>query len=238
MTDRIGRWGLRLLAVVGAAVVWWLASGEQRERISERVLDASVSYNAPSNIILLDPIQTVKVRLKGPDSRVRQISPNELDVVVNIEAGGPGTRVVLLGRADVVAPEEVEVTSVEPGSLTIRVDREATARLPVVPRIVGTAAGGAVAGPAVTRPDRAMVSGPEGIVSGLTSVTTSAISLDGHSLSFSQAVSVVSPDPLVRIVEPPFVTVQVNLIAGPPDDKEDEAQTGGAPRRADRGRGR
>ena len=237
MTDRISRWGLRLLAVVGAAVVWWLASGEQRERTSERVLDASVSYNAPSNIIILDPIQTVKVRLKGPDSRVRQISPNELDVVVNIEAGGPGTRVVLLGRGDVVAPEEVEVTSVEPGSLTIRVDREATARLPVVPRIVGTAAGGAVTGVMVTRPDRATVSGPEGIVSGLTSVTTSAIALDGHSFSFSQAVSVVSPDPLVRIVEPPFVTVQVGLVAGP-SAKEDEAQTGGAPRRADRGRGR
>ncbi len=227
MTDRAGRWGLRLLALVGAMVVWWLASVDQRERISERVVDASVSYNSAQGLILLDPIQTVKVRLRGPDSQVRRMSPDELDVAVDIEQGAPGTRVVLLGRANVLAPEDVEVTSIEPNSLTVRVDREATVELPVVARLVGEPAGGAVPGPARVRPEQVRVSGPEGLVTGLTSVSTSAISLDGHALSFSQTVSVVSPDPLVRIVEPPFVTVQVTMSSPdttPVDEPAPDAQ--------------
>lgn len=226
MTERASRWGLRLLALVGAVVVWWLASVEERERISERVVDASLSYNSPPGMILLDPIQTVKVRLRGPDSRVRRVAPSEIDVVVDVEAGAPGTRVVLLGQADVLAPDDVEVTSIEPNSLALRVDREAIADLPILPRLVGEPAGGAVPGAVRAIPDRARVAGPEGIVSGLSSVSTGAISLDGHALTFAQTVSVVSPDPLVRVVEPPFVTVQVPMTNPDTTDLDDRPGRG------------
>jgi hypothetical protein len=151
------------------------------------------------------------VRLRGPDRRVRGISPFEIDLVVDVEGDWPGTRVILLSPESVLVPADVEVRSIEPNSLAIRVDREATALLPVLARLVGEPAGGAVPGAARVLPDKVTVRGPEGIVSGLTSVFTNAISLEGHALSFTQTVSVVSPDPLVRVVEPPFVTVQVPM---------------------------
>jgi YbbR-like protein len=211
MTKRAGRWGLRLLAVTIAIVVWWLASVEKRERVSERVVDASVSFNSPPGLILLDPIQTVKVRLRGPDRRVRAVSPYEIDVLVDIKTDIPGTALVLLNASNVVAPEDIEVTSIEPNSLAIRVDRESTVELPILPQIVGEPAGGAVPDQPRMVPDRARVRGPQTIVSTLSSVSTSPISLDGHALSFSQTVSVVASDPLVHVVEPRFVTVQVPM---------------------------
>jgi len=180
------------------------------------VVDASVSFNSSPGMILLDPIQTVKVRLRGPDRRVRGISPFELDLVVDVEGDWPGTRVILLSPESVVVPADVEVRSIEPNSLAIRVDREATALLPVLARLVGEPAGGAVVGVARVVPDKVTVRGPEGIVSGLTSVFTNSISLEGHALSFAQTVSVVSPDPLMRVVEPPFVTVQVPMTSPEP----------------------
>jgi hypothetical protein len=213
MKERIRRTGLRLLALLAALVVWWVASVEKREQTSERVVDASVSFNSSPGMILLDPIQTVKVRLRGPDRRVRGISPFEIDLVVDVEGNWPGTRVILLSPENVVVPADVEVRSIEPNSLAIRVDREATALLPVLPRLVGEPAAGALPGDARVVPDKVTVRGPEGIISGLTSVSTNAVSLDGHALTFAQTVSVVSPDPLVRVVEPPFVTVQVPMVA-------------------------
>jgi len=213
MKERIRRTGLRLLALLAALVVWWVASVEKREQTSERVVDASVSFNSSPGMILLDPIQTVKVRLRGPDRRVRGISPFEIDLVVDVEGNWPGTRVILLSPENVVVPTDVEVRSIEPNSLAIRVDREATALLPVLPRLVGEPAAGAIPGDARVVPDKVTVRGPEGIISGLTSVATNAVSLDGHAQTFAQTVSVVSPDPLVRVVEPPFVTVQVPMVA-------------------------
>lgn len=222
MTERARRMGLRVLALVAALVVWWVASVEKREQTSERVVDAAVSFNSAPGTILLDPIQTVKVRLRGPDRRVRGISPYEIDLVVDVEGDWPGTRVILLSPENVVVPADVEVRSIEPNSLAIRVDREAMALLPVVPRLVGEAAAGAVPGTARVVPDRVTVRGPEGIISGLTSVSTNAISLEGHALSFAQTVSIVSPDPLVRVVEPPFVTVSVPMVGPEPAKAGDE----------------
>ena len=211
MTDRSSRWGLRFLAFFGALVVWWIAAVEKREKITEKVVDASVSYNSARGLILLDPIQTVKVRLRGPDRRVRAIAPFELDLVVDVPASVPGTTTVQLSGENVPTPEEVEVVSIDPNALEIRMDREATAVLPIKPRLVGEPAGGAVPGKPNVVPALARVRGPQSVVSGLASVSTSPISLEGHALSFEQTVSVVSSDPLVHIVEPPFVTVSVPM---------------------------
>lgn len=226
MTERAGRWGLRVLAVVGAMVIWWIVSVEKRERVSEKVVDASLSYNSPRGLILLDPMQTVKVRLRGPDRRIRAIAPFQLDVVVDVQATEPGVVPIQLRADNVLAPDEVEVVTIDPNVLDLRVDREAFAELPILVRFTGEPAGGTVPGEPLARPPRARVRGPATIVSGLTSVSTSPISLDGHALDFSQTVSVVSSDPLVRIVEPLFVTVQIPMRAPEPlaDDDPREAR--------------
>lgn len=222
MTDRVGRWGLRILAFVGAMVIWWITSVETRELISEKVVDASLSYNSPRGLILLDPIQTVKVRLRGPNRRVRALAPFELDVVVDIQASEPGAVPIQLRPENVLAPEEVEIVSIDPSVLEVRLDREAVIEVPILVRLVGEPAGGTVPGEPVPRPGRARIRGPATVVSGLTSVSTSPISLDGHALDFSQTVSVVASDPLVRVVEPAFVTVHVPMsVPEAPVDEEE-----------------
>jgi len=42
-------------------------------------------------------------------------------------------------------------------------------------------------------------------------LTTTPIDLTGHALDFKEQVAVVSPDPLVKVVQPSVVTVQVPL---------------------------
>lgn len=230
MTNRAGRWGLRILAFVGAVMIWWITSIETRERVSEKVVDASLSYNSPRGLILLDPIQTVKVRLRGPDRRIRALAPFALDVVVDVQTSEPGAVPIQLRPENVLAPDEVEIVSIDPNVLEVRLDREAVIEVPILVRLIGEPAGGTVPGEPVAKPARARIRGPATIVSGLSSVSTSPISLDGHALDFSQTVSVVASDPLVRVVEPAFVTVHVPMsVPEPPVDEE-------APRPVRRGR--
>jgi len=221
MTERAGRWGLRILALVGAIVVWWFVSVEKRERVSEKVVDASLSYSPSPGLILLDPLQTVKVRLRGPERRIRAIAPFELDVVVDVQGDGPGVLPVQLRSDNVLTPDEVEVVSIDPTTLDLRLDSEEFAELPIFVRLIGEPAGGTVPGEPVSKPSRARVRGPRTIVSSLSSVSTSPISLDGHALDFTQTVSVVSGDPLVRVVEPLFVSVHVPMdVPAPLSDGE------------------
>jgi YbbR domain-containing protein len=213
MTERAGRWGLRALAIAGALTVWFFSSVEKRERISEKVVDASVTYNLPRGTILLEPIQSVKVRLRGPDRQLRTLSPWAIDVVVDVsDSTGGGLDVVHLTAADVERPDGIDAVSIEPNSIPVRLDVEATRSLPVVPRIVGEPAGGSIPGDIVTLPENAIVRGPQSLLVNLDSLTTSPVSLDGHAFSFDQTVSVIPPDPLIRVVQPTTVLVRVPMV--------------------------
>lgn len=218
MTDLARRWGLRLLSIVAALTIWFFTSVEKRERISEKVVDASVTYNLPRGSILLDPIQTVKVRLRGPDRQLRNLSPWAIDVVVDVrevEAGRLG--VVQIAPADVQHPEQLEAISIEPNAVPVRLDIEVVRNLPVIPRIIGEPAGGSVPGDVTVLPVSAQVRGPQSLVASLDSVTTSPVTLDGRAFSFEQTVSVIPPDALVRVVQPAAVLVRVPMLVPDPD---------------------
>lgn len=204
-------WGLRLLALFAAVAVWFSASLVKREKVSEKLIDATVTYNPSRGIIILDPIQTVKVRLRGPDRQIRTLAPHVVDVVIEVSGGSIGMRDVQLDESNVLRPESLEVVAIEPNSIPLRLDREKTQMLKVSPRLVGEPAAGAEPLSPIARPDMVQVSGPESLLAGITAATTSPISLDGHALTFTETVSVVPPGPLVRIVQPSVVTVEIPM---------------------------
>jgi YbbR domain-containing protein len=208
---RASVWGLRLLAVLAAIAVWATTSFVKRERVSEKLIDATVTYNPTRGIIILDPLQTVKVRLRGPDRQIRTLAPHVVDVVIEVSGAATGTLDVQLDESNVLRPEGLEVVTIEPNSIPLRLDRERTQMLKVTPRLVGEPAAGAEPLSPIARPEMVQVSGPESILAGITAATTSPISLDGHALTFRQSVSVVPPHPLVRIVQPSVVTVEIPM---------------------------
>ena len=204
-------WGLRLLALFAALAVWFSASFVKREKLSEKLIDATVTYNPTRGIIILDPIQTVKVRLRGPDRQIRALAPHVVDVVIEVSGPATGILDVHLDESNVLRPVGLEVVAIEPNSIPLRLDREKTQMLKVSPRLVGEPAAGAEPLSPIAHPEMVQVSGPESLLAGITAVTTSPISLDGHALTFTQTVSVVPPNPLVRIVQPSVVTVEVPM---------------------------
>ncbi len=212
MSERARIWGLRLLALALALATWYFASLEKRERPSERVVDATVTYLPPRGLIILDPIQTVKVRLRGSDRKIRSLSPFLIDVVIDLQSAQTGNVDFHLGEENVLRPDDVEVVSIEPNSVRLQLDREGTRLLPVQVRLIGEAAAGAVpTGPPVADPETVLVSGPESRLRTLVSVGTVPVSLDGHAFDFVETAMVLAPDPLVKIVQPAAVTARVTL---------------------------
>lgn len=208
---RASLWGLRLLAILAAVAVWFSTSYVKRERVSEKLIDATVTYNPGRGIIILDPLQTVKVRLRGPDRQIRTLAPHVVDVVIEVNGVAIGTLDVQLDESNVLRPEGLEVVAIEPNSIPLRLDREKTQMLKVSPRLIGEPAAGTEPLSPVAYPDSVQVTGPESLLAGITAATTSPISLDGHAITFRQTVSVVPPDPLVRIVQPSVVIVEVPM---------------------------
>ena len=211
MTESARTWGLRLLALAIAVSLWFSVSFEDREALSERLVEASVSYNRPRGFEILDPVPSVNVRLRGSSKLIRQLNPYQVDVQVELAQTQPGTISVNLGPENVLAPEGLEVVSIEPNVIRVDLEREITQRLPVVPHLVGEPAAGAIVEEPEVFPNQVLVTGPESLLGKVQSLSTRPISLDGHAITFEETVAVVPPDPLIQVVQPSKVTVRVPM---------------------------
>ncbi len=211
MSDRRRIWGLRLLALLIAAGIWSRVSLEERAETTEKLVEAGVSYNLPRGYLVLDPVQNVLVRLRGSRKAIRGLNPYMVDVQVELSPTGPETVTVQLGADNLLMPEDLELVAIEPNAIQVELDREVTQRVLVVPRFLGAPAKGSKAGPAEVLPNQVLVSGPEKRLGKLESLPAQAISLEGRAETFEETVNVISPDPLIQVVQPSKVTVKVPI---------------------------
>jgi YbbR domain-containing protein len=211
MSETARTWGLRLLALGIAIGIWFNASLQDRLASSERLVEASVSYNRPRGFVIINPLPTLNVRLSGSKKAIRKLNPLTVDVTVELSQRQEGMATINLGPENVTAPEGLEVVSIEPPSIRVELAREVTQRLPVVAKLTGEPAAGAVAGEPEIFPSQVLVTGPDSMVSRIDHLSTIPISLDGRAITFEQSVPMLSPDPLIQIVQPTKVTVKIPL---------------------------
>ncbi|MES1245481.1 MAG: CdaR family protein [Acidobacteriota bacterium] len=212
MSEGVRTWGLRLLALGIAIGFWFSASFEDREVLSERTIEASVSYSRPRGYVILDPVRTVNVRVRGSSKQVRQLNPYMVDVQVDLTREQEGLATVNLGPENVLMPEGLEMMAIDPNFIRVELEREASQRIAVVPEIVGEPEPGSrrTDDPEVF-PNQVLVTGPVSLLAKTRSLSTRPISLDGRRETFEETVAVVAPDPLIQIVQPSKVSVRVPI---------------------------
>lgn len=201
MTERIRLGALRLTALGLAVLLWlWVTVERRGERPAEKIVEATVTYNPPPGMMILDPQGTVRVRLRGRERAIRRVNPFQIDVQVVVRAKREGLAEVQLQPENVLMPEGLEVVSIEPNVLRLHVDREVRRLLPVeVPLVGEPAAGARLAGKPQVVPEEVLVTGPRNLVSALSTVRTNPISLDGHAFEFQESTLLVSPNPLLQL---------------------------------------
>lgn len=211
MSEQPRVWGIRLLALGIAVGIWFNASVKDRLVSSERVVEAGVRYNRPRGFVILDPVQSVSIRVAGSERAIRQLNPSQIDVQVELSQRQEGTVTVNLAPENVLVPEGLSVVSIQPGTLRMELEREVTQRARVLPRLSGEPAAGASVHRLEVIPDSVLVIGPASLLRRLEEIPTEAVSLDGHALPFEETVSVLTPNPLIQILQPSKVTVKVEL---------------------------
>jgi len=210
MSESRSLWGLRLLALGLAVLAWFAFSGEKREPQSEKVVEAAVRYDAPENYLLLERIETVRITARGPLSKIRSLTAPFVDVFVTLPEA-EGEQQVTIGQDQVVLPEGLQLVSVEPNVIPVRLDRYATRVVSVNPDLRGEPAAGARVLRYRVIPNNVVIAGPASRLAERDFVKTLPIDLTGHARSFEQEVAVRPPEPLIRIQEQPTVNVIVEL---------------------------
>jgi YbbR domain-containing protein len=209
--------GTKLLALAIACVTWYLLTGEQRERISERSYRIPLSIvNIPTGTIIVSPVPDgVDVRLRGSFTALRQLEPAKLEAVVDLLGASQGEKRYPLAPEDINVPRGVEVIAIAPPEIRLSLDAVADKVLPIVPEVTGTPAEGSQIEEIVAEPRSGRVQGPARTLARLTSLRTEPVSVDGREASFSAPTTVASQPAGVRVREGQLVTVRVRLRPSP-----------------------
>jgi YbbR domain-containing protein len=229
-------WGLRVLALALALLLWFVLSFERRETRSEKQVQAAVTYMRGDDMVILNPRQSIDVTLSGPRESINRVNPFDVSVQVDLRQAELGTYTVNLTPENVSLPQGLRVDSLQPSSVEVTLDLLVRREVTVEPDVRGEPAAGAQRIEVEVAPPTVTVSGPQSQLQGLTSLKTAVVSLDGRALSFEESAAVLTPENIsVREVQPSRVTVRVSLRIPAPGENDTSDQP---PRRSERRPGR
>lgn len=202
---------LKLGSIALAAVLWSLIANEPPVEVAfQPVLEFR---NMPQHLELsTEAPSSVLVRVRGPGSVVRQLSPRDLAVSLNLaEFDRPGERSYLLSVSDVKTPSGVRVVQIVPAQVRVRFEARLEREIPITPRIVGQFVPRYQLAGYQVLPPTVRVVGPESHVAPLESVATDPVEISGVIARAQFWVNAVVPDPLVRIQGQPSVMVTIQM---------------------------
>ncbi len=221
--------GLKIVAFLMAVSVWLGVSSDRREQTFERAFEVPVALVGVRNdVIVMTPIEdSVNVRLRGPVSALRSLSSQNLEVTIDMRDSKAGVARMLIRPQALNLPPNVEVVSINPATLTFRLEARRNKDVPIRPYLVGQLPPGYTyeASEILVEPTTALVSGPSSSIREFDVVFTERIVLTGRTTSFRQTVGLVSDVPLVRVVEPAAAIVDIIVYPPPPLETPDEAET-------------
>ena len=178
---------------------------------SEKVIEATIRYDNFPGLIVVERLETVRVGVRGTVSKMRNLNPFAVDVFVELSNPDKGVFEVPLTSDNVFLPEDLEVVSIEPNLLTLDIDRISSEMKPVIARLAGEPSAGAVAGIPTVAPESVRVIGPASVLRRIATIDTRPVNLTGHAITFSKQSLLLSPDPLITVMDPAVVTVRVPL---------------------------
>lgn len=210
VTDTLFRnWGLKLVAVVLAAVLFVLTRDEVTRtfEVPLRVVED------PERVLLTDLPQTVNVKVRGPWTRVNRLQAfNFKTAAVDLRAAEPGQLEV--DEASIVMPSGVVLVEVLYAHVDLRFEAVIEGTKRVVPQLEGEPADGYRVASVTTTPPGWAVRGGRSMVQGVAELRTEPLSLGDATESFTRTLVVLEPVGDVDLVTAQArVTVRVEIEA-------------------------
>lgn len=206
----IRNFGLKLLSIFIAALLWLVVAGDS---VVERVLRVPVELqNLPTDLeIVSNPPDTVEVRLRGSSGTLSRMAPGDVAAVIDLRAARPGRRLFHLTPGQVKAPYGLETVQVSPATLTLEFETSGVRVVRVTPTIDGRPVTGFEVIGVRSEPETIEVAGPASALKQLREAITEPISVADRRETVQEVVTVGVIDPSVRVRSPQTVTVTVMI---------------------------
>lgn len=203
--------GLKLMALLGAIVLWTSLAGQP---LSDASFDARVHYvNVPEHLELNpDQAERVTVILRGARPRLRELRDRGVGIEADFsDVYAASEKTLTIVERNLGLPEGVHLVKAVPSQLRFTLEARAERTVEIQPQFVGSYERDYAVDSVRIDPREMVVIGPENRVTLIDVVSTDPIDLTGVVGSRSFRVTAYLPDPYVRFAQGPTVTVDVRM---------------------------
>ncbi len=207
---RVENKGLKALSLL-LAILLFIVS--RQPVIDLRVIGVPIEYRGlnPGVKIVGGAEQTVSVRVSGPRDVVRSLPPNQLLVIADLNGKEPGERVVQLKVDEASLPDNVKVMQIEPASIKIKLEPNATKRVRIEAQLSGKVAEGREIYGVDLNPAEVEIEGPQSVVDRIDHLDTESVNVDRRRGDFQTPVEVEIPNDSLQVKTPGPIELSVRI---------------------------
>jgi YbbR domain-containing protein len=204
-------WGLKLLSVFLALVLWFFVRGDPG---AERIITVPLEIRIPDAMEITSERPTsVDVTVRGPvaNSWFGQAVPT---CIVDLEGAGEGLQSITLGPQNVRIPgaSGLEVIKINPPRISLTLERTVSKEVAVLAATNGEPAAGFEIYGKSCNPSTVIITGPRSHIEKVREITTDIISLKGQKQSMRVFANLEIRDNLLRTI--PVGPIEVNIEMG------------------------
>jgi YbbR domain-containing protein len=216
-TKRLGDWlvknlGWRLISLAIAYVIWMNVATEPE---MATIVSAPVQYRDVGNNLEIssDLVDRVELETRGPSGLLRNLSNSRTVVILDFsDVKDPGQRTFTITTDLTNLPKGVELIRATPAQIRLTFERRKRKTVPVHVRFLGSLPNGRKMTGFQVSPATKDIFGPVSQVDRVNAVETDSIDLSAINLADPTIrVAVFNPEPKVRFLKDPLVTVKINL---------------------------
>ncbi len=206
--------GMKVLSLGLAVALWVLVLTEQKAVVNLNV-PLDVGQIPRTLMVVNDPVEYVALKVRGPQSLVQVLAPNEVTLPgAFAKALKEGENVLNLRPEEFQVPRGIEVLSVAPGRVRLVLEAVDERRLEVIPKFRGEPAKGHALGKVRVTPKEVRVVGPQGDLKRLNHAFTQPIDIKGQDRDFRVTAEIEPFGRRIRIVEGETVRVEIGIKKG------------------------
>ncbi len=169
---------MKLISILLAVILWYFV-------VSERSGETTISipldfHNIPTSLIIIkNPLESINVRIGGPATLLRGLSPKDVKAIIDLSNAKPGLAEFAIQAEQITLPRGLRVTMISPASIMLRLEELLSKKLPVEAILIGKPSEGfEITGVSIDPPVVEIV-GAQNELKRLKSISTEEIDISG-----------------------------------------------------------
>jgi YbbR domain-containing protein len=168
---------LKLASLVLATTLWFFVILSGR---SEITIDIPVTFtNIPEDIEIVDYPKTVNVTIEGQETLLKDLKRAKTSAVVDLRNARVGKSFYTLSKDNIKIPKTLVITSIDPETISVKMEKRLRKSVRVKPYIVGMPEKGFAITDIQVHPDTVIIEGPRSAIRKILNVKTEPIDING-----------------------------------------------------------